>query len=96
MRINAFYHLNNISGTSYRPDWLSLAKFGDRKAIADFLAAGGIERIVLLEDFVGSGDFVGRSSPVLLFCGEVQPHSRAIRLPGAPGVGKRLVTSRWV
>jgi len=54
MRINAFYHLNHISGRDYRPDWRSLAAFGDSKKLEAFLK-GNIDRIVLLEDFVGSG-----------------------------------------
>lgn len=76
MRINAFYHLNHLSGHSLRPDWLSLGYLGDPVKIDAFLAARNIERIVLLEDFVGSGsqiapaiDFVGKlpsSTPTLL------------------------------
>jgi hypothetical protein len=54
MRINAFYHLNHISGRDYRPDWRSLAEFGDPIKVEQFLRSH-IDRIVLLEDFVGSG-----------------------------------------
>ena len=54
MRINAFYHLNHISGRDYRPDWRSLAAFGDPAKLDVFLSRE-IDRIVLLEDFVGSG-----------------------------------------
>ena len=54
MRINAFYHLNHISGRNFRPDWRSLAAFGDNVKLETFLRAN-IDRIVLLEDFVGSG-----------------------------------------
>lgn len=54
MRINAFYHLNHISGRDYRPDWRSLARFGDPVSLCDYLRQN-IDRVVLLEDFVGSG-----------------------------------------
>lgn len=54
MRINAFYHLNHISGRDYRPDWRSLAKFADPVKLDAFLR-NNIDRVVLLEDFVGSG-----------------------------------------
>jgi hypothetical protein len=55
MRINAFYHLNNIPGINYRPDWRSLERLGDTGKVDDFIVSNGIDRIVLLEDFVGSG-----------------------------------------
>jgi len=63
MQIADFHHANNIGGMDFRPDWRSLAKFGDITKIADFMQnrkdANGrsqpIRRIVILEDFVGSG-----------------------------------------
>jgi hypothetical protein len=55
MRINAFYHYNGLVGRDYRPDWRSLAEFGDISRIEAYIARENIERIVLLEDFVGSG-----------------------------------------
>jgi len=54
-RINAFYHINNISGRDLRSDWRTLAHFNSTKEVVDFLQDERIERIVLLEDFVGSG-----------------------------------------
>jgi hypothetical protein len=56
MRINAFYHLNHISGRDFRPDWRSLRQFGSEDKIRRYLTDQGIDRIVLLEDFIGSGD----------------------------------------
>lgn len=57
MRINAFYHVNQIpSKYDYRPDWRSLNKFGSEEKITNYIQKEGIERIVLLEDFVGSGN----------------------------------------
>jgi len=63
MRINAFYHLNHISGRDFRPDWRSLAAFGDPAKLERFLRAN-IDRIVLLEDFVGTGSQI---EPALAF-----------------------------
>ncbi len=56
MRINAFYHLNHISGRDHRPDWRSLTQFGSEDKIRRYLTSEGIQRIVLLEDFIGSGE----------------------------------------
>ena len=55
MRINWFLKVNNLSGMPHRPDWRSLRRFGDRNRIRDFVGAKQIQRLVLLEDFVGSG-----------------------------------------
>ena len=61
MRINAFYHLNHISGFDHRPDWTSLTALGSPVKIEAYLTANKIERIVLLEDFVGSGSQVAKA-----------------------------------
>jgi hypothetical protein len=70
MRINAFYHLNRVTGRDFRPDWRSLAQFGSEDRINAFMSTEGISRLVLLEDFVGTGsqiydavDFAGRLTP---------------------------------
>jgi hypothetical protein len=68
MRINAFYHLNHISGRNHRPDWLSLAVLGDPQKVDNFLQAKGIKRIVLLEDFIGNGSQV---NPAISFAGSL-------------------------
>lgn len=54
-RINAFRHINHIEAPDYFPDWRSLALFGDKKKISDYIKSAGILRLVLLEDFIGSG-----------------------------------------
>lgn len=71
MRINSFYHLNGIEGQNYRPDWLSLARFGSVEKVEKYIKRKKITRIVLLEDFVGNG---GQINPGVLF---------AARLPSA-------------
>lgn len=55
MRINAFLKVNGLRGQSHRPDWRSLAMFAQPNAVQDFMKERNLERIVLLEDFVGSG-----------------------------------------
>ena len=60
MRINSFYHLNGVEGQNYRPDWLSLARFGSVEKVEKYIKRKKIERIVLLEDFVGNGGQINR------------------------------------
>lgn len=55
MEIAAFYHANRIEGQDLRPDWYSLAKLGCREEILRYMDNKGLKRLVLLEDFVGSG-----------------------------------------
>jgi hypothetical protein len=63
MHISSFHHVNNIGGVDLRPDFRSLVKFGDKNKILAFMCdhadrtgrAAPLKRIVLLEDFVGSG-----------------------------------------
>lgn len=60
MRINSFYHVNNIpTKSNLRPDWLSLAHLGDPARVADYMRHAGFKRLVLLEDFIGGGGQVG-------------------------------------
>lgn len=55
MHISDFHHVNAIGGIDHRPDWRSLAQFGDVAKIRDYLTAKNLRQIVILEDFVGSG-----------------------------------------
>jgi hypothetical protein len=55
MRINSFFKVNGLVEKSHEPDWRSLRKFGDAAKILGYIRANDIRRIVLLEDFVGSG-----------------------------------------
>ncbi len=56
LRINMFFHLNNIPGSQdWRPDLRSLVKFGNPEKVKKEFLKNKIKRIVLLEDFVGSG-----------------------------------------
>lgn len=65
MLIAKFYHVNNISGFDLRPDWRSLARFSQSPDGAEtldlYMQGKKIERIVLLEDFVGSGSQMAKA-----------------------------------
>lgn len=56
MRINQFYHLNGLSGADKRPEWRSLSFFGSKDKITEYIEKKNLKQIVLLEDFVGSGN----------------------------------------
>lgn len=58
LHISDFCHVNRLSGIERKPDWHSLARFGSIEKIADFINAKKITNIVLIEDFVGSGNQV--------------------------------------
>ena len=77
MRINAFYHLNHLSGRNFRPDWLSLAKFGDASKVEAFLK-GRIDFIVLLEDFIGSGKQI---TPAVKFAAALPSRTPVLVVP---------------
>lgn len=56
-RINSFFHINNLpSNANLRPDWCSLHTFSDTDKLKRYITTNRIERLVLLEDFVGGGD----------------------------------------
>jgi hypothetical protein len=68
MQIAEFCHANKLQGTEFRPDWQSLACFGDADRIRRFLTHNPdgtartfpLRRIVILEDFIGSGGMMLR------------------------------------
>lgn len=61
MPISDFSHVNHLGGIDMRPDWMSLARFGDEAKIKSYMAhpgslkPGPLRQLVLLEDYVGSG-----------------------------------------
>jgi hypothetical protein len=55
MQISDFCHANHLGGIDYRPDLRTLCKFGDLNLILDFMQKRPLRRIVVLEDFIGSG-----------------------------------------
>ncbi len=78
LHISSFCHINRITGVTYRPDWFSLSKFGDTAQLEAFMREKNIQRIVLLEDFVGSGTQV---SKVVKFVAEKFGNIRILYLP---------------
>jgi len=54
--VSDFHHVNNISGKSLRPEWRSLTELGDINRIRSYCNKLGIKYIVILEDFVGTGN----------------------------------------
>lgn len=54
-RVNSFLKVNSLISKPFRPDWLSLRKFGDTDKICGYVEKLKISQLVLLEDFVGSG-----------------------------------------
>jgi hypothetical protein len=65
LRINSFLKVNRLVGHEKRPDWRSLSAFGDVNKIRKYIEENQIERIVLLEDFVGTGT---QSSSTIEWC----------------------------
>ena len=61
MDIGQFLRVNQLAGAGARPPWKVLATFGDFTRVRDFVARKGYRRLVLLEDFVGSGTQAGRA-----------------------------------
>lgn len=61
MNVNSFLKVNKIVGNDVRGDWRSYELVGDPERLREHVAEQGIKRIVLLEDFVGSGDQMSTS-----------------------------------
>ena len=78
MRINAFLKVNGLIGKSHRPDWRSLKKFGSPDLIRAYVAAENIDRLVLLEDFVGSGT---QMRSTITFASSISPNLRILACP---------------
>jgi hypothetical protein len=55
MVISEFYHANRITGIDQRPAFRSLKQFCDPALLTSYMNSKGLKRLVLLEDFVGSG-----------------------------------------
>jgi len=74
MQIADFHRTNGIGGVDFRPDWRSLEKFGDpqqkRSELLKFMQRQRLRRIVLLEDFIGSGAQL-RNPDVIGFAGSL-------------------------
>ncbi len=84
LRINSYLHVTGIPGLSYRPDWRSLSELADPRKIANLVSRSGIKRLVLVEDFVGSGRQFGKalSFAARNFSGDILAMPLVICAPG--------------
>ena len=55
MDIAQFLHVNSLGKHSERPSWKVLRSFGSPEKILEYVAERGYKRLILIEDFVGSG-----------------------------------------
>lgn len=78
MQIAAFHHVNRITGANFRPDWYSLAQFGDAERVRAYCRLKRYRHLVLLEDFVGTGSQMKRA---LEFAGNLSPQIGVLALP---------------
>ena len=74
MQIAEFHHVNNIEGADLRPDWRTLARFAEPQRVKAYMDTNRLQRVVLLEDFVGTGTQMTTSV------------NFASTIPGAPSV----------
>jgi hypothetical protein len=56
MNIAHFHHVNGIRDRNLRPEWRTLAMLGDKDRVRDYMEKKNFRRLVLLEDFVGTGN----------------------------------------
>jgi len=56
MNIAHFHHVNKIRDRNLRPEWRALERFGDDARVSEYMEQRGFTRIMLLEDFVGTGN----------------------------------------
>lgn len=78
MRINAFFKVTGVNGRDLQPDWRSLRKFGDAAKIRDFFDRESVKRLVLLEDFVGTGT---QMSKAIEFAAALDPEMQILVCP---------------
>jgi hypothetical protein len=63
MNIANFCHINKIHGNSHRPNWRDFSWFADMDKVKNYIKEFNIRQIVLLEDFIGSGDQFVKKEP---------------------------------
>ncbi|MCE2801916.1 MAG: hypothetical protein LW724_20510 [Planctomycetaceae bacterium] len=67
MRLATFYHVNNIEGVDWRLDWHGAIKGNvSIGRLEEYMAKHGLTRVVVLEDFAGSGTQIREAAD--LFC----------------------------
>lgn len=78
MRINSFLKLNSLKGHDCRPDWYSLEIFGDPAKIQEYVSRLSIKNLVLLEDFVGSGN---QMKNTVIWAAQTLPSTNILLVP---------------
>ena len=86
MPISDFHHANDIGGVAFRPDFRSLAQFGDRDRVLEYMqnptepgkTAPTLRGIVLLEDFVGGGTQIEEA---IEFAASLDPQIEVLFVP---------------
>lgn len=78
MAIAPFFHANHIEGQDLRPDWQALADLGCRDKLIAYMIGNSLKRIVLLEDFVGSGTQMQKA---IGFAAELGPQIPVLAVP---------------
>lgn len=78
MAIAPFLHANSIEGQDLRPDWQSLADLGCRNKLIAYMIGNSLRRIVLLEDFIGSGTQMQKA---IRFAAELNPQILVLAVP---------------
>jgi hypothetical protein len=79
MDIAQFLHVNELSGEQQRPPWRVLKDFGARRKIRDHCDKYNYKRVVLLEDFVGSG--TQAAGPLIFAAQELGPSMQILFVP---------------
>lgn len=90
-----FYHANNIHGSEHRPGWRFLAHISGEQRILEYMRTSGLNRVVLIEDFVGSGTQMSEVAPLLTALAPnipilITPH---IICPDGMRIGEQLATA---
>lgn len=92
MSISDFCHTNHLGGVEFRPEFRSLVQFGDIKEkqneILTFMnsretphGVKPLKRLVLLEDFIGSGTQISGDPDILAFARDISSHVSILILP---------------
>lgn len=85
MHIADFCHINHIAGNRYRSDWLTLTELGDSKKIESYILKRGYKYLVLMEDFIGSGNQIvgndGLTNGIIDFVGSLSCNLDVLIVP---------------
>lgn len=95
MDISQFLHVNEIAGADQRPPWRVLKRFSSRQKLKQFCREEQYHRVVILEDFVGSGTQV--AGPLKYATEQLGPSIPILFVPliiSKPGIDRLMRTTR--